>query len=195
MVHNGQNFNLLVVIKNLETRILEHIKEQSYAFWKAPPPGAIKLNVDAATLRDKAFIAVIARDYGGSIIKAWAKQTVHLDPTVAEASAIVWALELAMEEGFENIIVESDAKICVDALNCPIDESPWKIHALSTHSLDLALNFSASACVFLWVRRDANQMAHALAKVASSLPLPFSCFCNSLPPSAVEAWTRDLLSL
>ena len=54
---------------------------------------------------------------------------------------------------------------------------------------------SFSVCVFLWVRQDVNQLAYALAKVAPLLPLPFACFCNSLPLSTVKAGSRDLLSL
>ena len=97
-----------------------------------------------------------------------------------ETAAINWALELTVEEGFENIIVERDAKICVDAFSCPIDFNFWKICSLTAHSLDLALkNF---VCVFNWVTRDVNQLVHALAKVVFSLSLPFICNCNSLPP-------------
>ena len=38
------------------------------------------------------------------------------DPIIAETFAIKWALELAKEESFTNIIVESDSKICIDSL-------------------------------------------------------------------------------
>ena len=161
--------------------------------WQAPQPGYIKLNVDASILSDKAFIAVIARDCGGSLIKAWTKQAVTLDPAMAEAAAINWALELALAEGFINILVESDAKICVDALLGPLDKCPWKIRTVTEHSLELACLFPS--CNFSWGRRDANQMAHALAKVAPSCCLPFSCLFHSLPPSVKEAWSRDLLAL
>ena len=71
--------------------------------------------MDAAFLHDKAFIVVTVRDSSGSFIKAWAKQVSSDDPTVAEAFAINWALVLPATKGFDNIIIESDAKICVDA--------------------------------------------------------------------------------
>uniref|UniRef100_A0A2N9G587 Cytochrome P450 n=1 Tax=Fagus sylvatica TaxID=28930 RepID=A0A2N9G587_FAGSY len=41
-------------------------------------------------------------------------------------------------------------------------------------------------------RRDANQVAHVLAKVALSLCHPLCCNSVSLPPLVLEAWTRDL---
>ena len=94
---------------------------------------------------------------------------------------------------YEHICIESNAKICVDALTAPIDVCPWKIVSLTSLSLELALRFTH--CVFHWVRRDANHVAHVLAKVAISLSLPFSCNDISLPPSVKEGWTRDMFLL
>ena len=72
--------------------------------WEAPPIDFTKLNIDAALSSDKATIAVIARDQSGTIIKAWAKQNDILDPTVAEANAIRWALELLVNQTFRRNI-------------------------------------------------------------------------------------------
>ena len=58
--------------------------------------GIVKINVDAALTSTGSSIAAIARDYTGSILKAWAKHTSHLDSTTAEAFAIFWALELGL---------------------------------------------------------------------------------------------------
>jgi hypothetical protein len=51
---------------------------------------------------------------------------------------------------YEHICIESNAKICVDALTAPIDVCPWKIVSLTSMSLELALRFTH--CVFHWVR-------------------------------------------
>ena len=98
VVYRDPKFNLLVTIKNLETRILEHINaledpefssEISYKKrWEPPDDGFIKLNVDAAIDKDIATISVVARNHQGFIIKAWAKLTSHLEPTLVEANAI-----------------------------------------------------------------------------------------------------------
>ena len=40
-----------------------------------------------------------------------------VDPTIAEAMAICWALQIAKDESFHFIIVKSDAKLCIDAIN------------------------------------------------------------------------------
>jgi ribonuclease HI len=195
VVHENFKFNVLVQIGNLEVRIIEHIQalvESADAddsicskVWNAPPLGIVKLNVDARIRVDQAAIAVVARNHRGFIIKAWAKLIDFSDPTMAEAAAITWALELAVIEKFEHICIESDAKVYVDALAAPIDDCLWKIRALISMSLKLALKFSS--CNFHWVKRNANQVAHVLAKVAFSLTHPFVCSASSLPTSVVEA--------
>ena len=38
-------------------------------------------------------------------------------PCIAEASAITWANEIAKSENFQDIVVESDAKVCIYAFN------------------------------------------------------------------------------
>ena len=59
--------------------------------------------------------------------------------------------------GFLKIIVESDAKVCVDSLTCKAGVCPWNISALNAYSLELAVSFSTR--VFGWVEREASQMA------------------------------------
>ena len=194
VIHNDHKINLMATIKLLESRIMEHVlslKEpgslevRGCVVWEAPPIGVIKINVDAAICLDKSFMAAVARDYKGELIKAWAKTTVYKDPTIAEADAICWALELAKTEKFEKISIESDAKVCVDALLSPTDDCPWKIRTFTSLALELAVYFSV--CSFYWVKRDANHMADAMAKVAHSLCLPFCCSQETLPPSVKEA--------
>ena len=97
-----------------------------------------------------------------------------------------------MIEMFKHICIEGDAKVYVDAFAAPIDDCLWKIRALISMSLKLALKFSS--CKFHWVKRNANQVAHVLTKVAFSLTHPFVCSASSLLASVVEAWNRDLLS-
>ena len=77
----------------------------------------MKLNVDAAIASNFSTLAVIARDSNENILKAWAKRSSHSDPLQAETYAILWALKLAAEESFLRILVEGDAKICLDAIH------------------------------------------------------------------------------
>jgi hypothetical protein len=57
----------------------------------------------------------------------------------------------------------------------------------------LSMNFSA--CSFVWVRREANEVAYALAKYPPSpLVSLFCCNYASLPRTVWEAWSVDQLA-
>ena len=108
---------------------------------------------------------MVARDVNGYVFKAWACCVDMGDPVIAEAFAIKWALELAKEESFTNIIVESDSKICIDSLEVN-STACWKIDPLVSDVNSLATCFLL--CCFSWVKREANTVAYTLASVASS---------------------------
>ena len=84
--------------------------------WSPPPCGILKLNVDAAMLQDAAMISVIARNESGLFVKAWVKLVHAFDPLVAEAVAVLWAIQNAKVEKWSVICVESDSKMVVDLL-------------------------------------------------------------------------------
>ena len=70
-----------------------------------------------------------------------------------------------------DIIVEGDAKLCIDAFNDLFAVTPRKIQTLIANARALTVEFSSvSMC---WVNRDANMVAHSLAKFASSFPFFF----------------------
>jgi hypothetical protein len=97
VLHNNSQVNILNIVRSLETRISEHLhslKELDHLngvdnfSWEPPTEEFIKINVDAAVSHDRAYLAAIARDHTGYIVKVWAKKTNHLDPAIAEAVAI-----------------------------------------------------------------------------------------------------------
>ncbi len=90
-------------------------------------------------------------------------------------------LKLAKDEIFQNIVVEGDSKICLDALNGDDICYPWKIDSICYDSKMLSLAFNS--CSFCWVRQEANNVSHCLAKFASLCNLSFCCNNSSLPPS------------
>uniref|UniRef100_A0A2N9EJB2 CCHC-type domain-containing protein n=1 Tax=Fagus sylvatica TaxID=28930 RepID=A0A2N9EJB2_FAGSY len=60
-------------------------------------------------------------------------QTKHIDvvdPEVAEAAAILWAVQLAKLEGFLNVVIESDSKVPIDAINSNPEKANWKISTI-----------------------------------------------------------------
>jgi ribonuclease HI len=46
------------------------------------------------------------------------------NPLQAEAETILWAAQLASDQGWDRVCIESDSKICIDALQGHISNSP-----------------------------------------------------------------------
>ena len=187
-IHKDPHLNIYNTVKGLELRISDHSSSITLsnnhpigpcAKWLPPPGQVVKLNTDAAVHTSFLSIAVVARDANGFIHSAWTKHIEVVDPEVAEASAILWAIQLAKLEDFQNVIVESDSKVPVDCMNGIQAEANWKIAAIVLDVNFLSLDFVS--CCFSWVKREANMVAHALAKFAVSFNSDFSYNATSLP--------------
>ena len=105
---------------------------------------------------------------------------------------MLWALQLTKSHHFQSCIIEGDAKICIDACIGKLDDCPWTLSAIC-HDVKCLLH-SFTSVDFMWVRREANLAAHALAKFAFQSQV--STFCNiyALPPSVYEAWLKEVIS-
>ncbi len=112
---------------------------------------------------------MVARDENGQILNAWAKEHIPCDPLQAEAAALFWTVQLAIEKDFKHVIIEGDSKICIDALNGNLNSVNWSISSIVCNISELCKYFSSYS--FFWTRREANGVAHSLAKAASSLDL------------------------
>ena len=69
-------------------------------------------------------------------------------PIQAEVKAINLAACVAVNRGFKYVVVESNAKTCIDALKAPFDEVPWRISSITTDTLLWA--FRGQQFVFRW---------------------------------------------
>ena len=59
-------------------------------------------------------------------------------PLQVEAEAINLATCVAVNRGFENVVVESNAKACIEALKAPTDPVPWRISTITADTLSWA---------------------------------------------------------
>ena len=95
--------------------------------WSPPRRFLIKINVDAAIGLNFFAVVVVARDWRGRLVFACSQKVNTTFPLKAEAKAVKWAFLLAAKLEVEGIYIETDSKICCDALLNSSQSSPWRI--------------------------------------------------------------------
>ena len=90
----------------------------------------------------------------------------------------LWAFQIALEKKWGRILVERDAKICIDSLG-PMSSKEKQVHWSISTFIRISLEISKSflSCNFCWISRDCSGVAHVSAKLASSLRKSFSYNC------------------
>ena len=119
------------------------------------------------------------------------KQVNIVDPLVAEAIAILWAVQIAKVENWDAVCFESDSKLVVECLQSLV--SFWSIARICENVKYLAADFRY--CSFCWVKREINIVGHTLAKLGPKFNLPVVFFPKNLPPFVEEAWFRDFICI
>ena len=85
------------------------------------------------------------------------------NPLVAEAVAVLWAIQNAKVEKWSAICVESDSKMVVDLLLQDNSVGNWNIEVICDDVKALTVDFNF--CSFCWVKHKTNMVAHTLAKL------------------------------
>ena len=151
------------VFSNPQTSLLV----QHVIHWSPPPLGFVKLNVVAAIAQNSSALAVVARNEQGAVLKAWSKFMPKRTPIAAEAKAILWALHLARGENWRMIIVESDAKICINSILDHIGCPQWAISSLVSDIWLLEKSFVS--CLFFLGKKKWKRCYSRSSKVHSSV--------------------------
>lgn len=159
--------------------------------WLLPPLGTMKLNTDGAFPHSGAGGGrrVIVRDHIGNFVAGACQFFPAVsDPESAELLACKRAFELAMELGYERVILETDSKVAEGRLN-----APWKdfsVHGPLVEYLKRAMR-QFHRCSVRSVRRTANVVAHNLAREGCSNKLRKTWLGNP-PECVISALARDL---
>ena len=80
--------------------------------------------------------------------------------------------------------MESDSKVCVDAILDVTGYVNWDISSLCNDAKTLGLNFVSYS--FVWVRREANKVAHMMTKFFPPHCRPVTCFVDNLLAPVIE---------
>lgn len=155
--------------------------------WLPPPPGSLKINVDAALDGQAGAISMIVRNNLGEVIDFKAQLSVFLDPLILEAKALLLACEWAPSYS-KQIIIHSDNLTLVQAVlnntTVPYKVQDWVFKCRSEILIKkLLLEFSP---------RVTNYVADSLAKWV--LRSPSSSVSGVLPLHVMELICKDIPS-
>ncbi|CAL1374801.1 unnamed protein product [Linum trigynum] len=143
-------------VKELEPRDRERPTRES------PPPGWVKVNVDAAVFKDEGTrFGVVARDENGHfVMAAVCRERVQWSPKLAEIKAIDFGLKQLERYGFPTAIVETDCQSAFLALK------QTEVSRLEAGALIVDLQIAAKrldSIQWNFARRECNGVAHLLA--------------------------------
>ncbi|KAJ1431920.1 Ribonuclease H-like superfamily [Sesbania bispinosa] len=112
--------------------------------WLAPPPGKYKVNCDAVVVEEGNWgIGIIIRDCEGIVLAAATRRIETLpDASIAEAFGIKFALQLAWELSFMDIIVESDCKEAIDQISS-LSTSASYLSMITAYCRTMSSNFTS----------------------------------------------------
>jgi hypothetical protein len=128
------------------------------------PPGVVLVNVDAALFNDLRRMAagMVIRDHVGRCLLAASEPLVgYTSPELAETLALQRAVNLARDNGFQDVIFASDCLSLIQLVNSwTPDRSPEGI--VVAYIKTQAAGFSSAS--FRHVHRSINGAAHILAR-------------------------------
>uniref|UniRef100_A0A803QFY2 RNase H type-1 domain-containing protein n=1 Tax=Cannabis sativa TaxID=3483 RepID=A0A803QFY2_CANSA len=130
--------------------------------WSKPNGNQIKVNVDGALFAQEGRFGLgcLARDSNGRLIEAYTLGKMgRVDPEMAEIIGIKEALSWIDKHHWQNVVLESDSLLCVQAIKSNIPMlSQFGLLVIDVRQLLLSLNF-VEIC---FVKRSQNKAASPL---------------------------------
>ncbi|XP_060962218.1 uncharacterized protein LOC133032327 [Cannabis sativa] len=126
--------------------------------WSPPPMDWIKLNCDVKVELQSMCIAVVARDYLSRVVGAHTSLLDFSDALCGEATTCCLAVSVAMDLGYKFVIVESDSRVVINALNGM--DSQWTLENYVSFCNSYSSRFSS-------YKMTGNKTQHVEATLAS----------------------------
>ncbi|CAI9757855.1 unnamed protein product [Fraxinus pennsylvanica] len=150
-------------------------------------------NVDGATFKEleKAGIGVVLRDSSGTVIIAMSKIEKSVEESEAiELLAIFRGMQLCVNMGIQNLLVESDRKMVIEVLqtdsmlNSSLGVLYQEVKIFATHFVN---------CNYSHIYRECNMVAHKLARHAQWVD-DICVWLDSIPDCISQAiWLDNCL--
>ncbi|XP_030922930.1 uncharacterized protein LOC115949794 [Quercus lobata] len=158
----------------------------------SPPPSLFKINVDGAVDKatGKAGVGVIVRDELGRVEAVMCRNLdAPLGAIETESKAIEVGLLFAQDIGIQDIVVESDCLIMIQALE-GTSAPPSMVLAVTQGILDLSMGFNKVE--FSHVKKQGNRSTHVLAKHALGIT-DFIAWIEETPCFLEQALIHDVM--
>nr|XP_011464636.1 PREDICTED: uncharacterized protein LOC105351567 [Fragaria vesca subsp. vesca] len=157
--------------------------------WQPPPPTKLKVNFDGSVIPpSRAAVGFVVRQSDGLPIIATSQNLGHMDILLAEAVALRDGLQLLSHHTSQDLLVEGDSKLFIDALTGRT-LVPWRIKRIVYDIITLSAQFHSVFFKHVW--REANFLADNFAKLEHSITSP-QLWVSSLPLSSTSAFHLDL---
>lgn len=157
----------------LETKCLSHRRgscSSENTVWMPPPQGSYVMNIDATLFKSEHCmdLSAVIRDSRGDFIADRAVRKMGLvDPFMAEAAALEFALLWLVDLRLSDIIIQTDCLNLTPAMKSQPHGYDTEVgHVLSNFQIMLQ---GYPGCQIVHVKRGANRAAHSLARSAVSL--------------------------
>ena len=165
------------------------IRPSSLQNWKPPAGQLFKLNFDAAIFENGSGVGAVIRNAAGEVMAALsARGEAVADNEEAEVRACRKALEFAIDAGFSELMVEGDNSVVMSTISS--NKPNWSRLGVIYDDIGF-LAAGLSYVSFSCIRRNANTVAHSLARYANGLVEEVLWLEDSLPPT-LDALYFDL---
>nr|XP_028952426.1 uncharacterized protein LOC114822268 [Malus domestica] len=131
--------------------------------WQPPPPGIIKVNVDASRKKVDGFchIGEVILDFDSQCLAVRRRRIRAITVQLGEVLGVLEGCCMARQMGFSHIVIESDSKGIIESLNGCIEQGAWELFPVlgkirSEYGSFVSYDWS-------WVLRSANKAADYVA--------------------------------
>ncbi|CAK9138877.1 unnamed protein product [Ilex paraguariensis] len=159
---------------NVENEVLARGNpNQVESEWSKPPMGWIKINCDGAYYEksNSAASAAVAHNHEGIPLTGAAARLTVSSALAAEACAVRRAATITLNEGYREVIIESDLNALVHSLNQGSTATTREIEAIQQDIWHYVKDITK--VIFKHTRRSGNSAAHTLAMHSRQGTLPF----------------------